>query len=66
VYERCFLCHGILNFHGISVKPIWTRWLECQRDLVFFGCDEFGNLVAQGKRIPENAYFVQFREGKNA
>jgi hypothetical protein len=59
VFDRCNLCHGPLRFYGISVRPFWTKWMECQFDAAFFGADEFGTLVLQTKRIPDTAYFVK-------
>lgn len=65
MYDRCLTCHSPLDFHGISVKPEWLRWMFCRVDQTFFACNEFGTVLASAKSVPKEAYFVQFREGKS-
>lgn len=62
MYDRCLLCRGPLEFYGISIKPQWLKWLHCQLDDIYFATDEFGFVEALTKKIPKEAYFMEFKE----
>jgi hypothetical protein len=49
MYERCFMCHGHVDFYGISIKPTWLRWVFCPQDMLYTGCNQFGTPVVQTK-----------------
>jgi hypothetical protein len=63
--DRCYLCKGQLNFYGISIKPVWTKWLECSVCATYSACNEFGALVLHTKRIPDTAYFAKYVDRPN-
>lgn len=65
MYDRCPLCHGALQFYGISIKPTWLRWLECPTDVTFFASTSYGALTGMTKKIPADAYFVQFKDKRD-
>lgn len=60
--DRCPLCKGPLAFHGISVRPVWAKWMWCLLDETYVACDEFGAIMLITKKIPATAYFVNFKE----
>lgn len=67
MYNRCPLCEGWLEFYGISIKPEWVKWLYCNHDATYSGVNEYGALIVVTKKIPERAYFADFkREDRRA
>ena len=46
-----------MTFHAItSVRGVWRRWMECQRDELFVHADQFGaNAVVVKSAPPKNA-----------
>lgn len=64
MYNRCPLCEGFLDFHGISIRPSWMKWQWCRVDETYAACNENGTLLLVTKKIPLEAYFVTFREDR--
>jgi hypothetical protein len=60
--DRCPLCYAPTRFEGISIRPIWARWIGCTRCGTYVSTDEHGSPLVLTKKIPTEAYFVQFRE----